>query len=258
MAPTIVFITGANRGLGLGLVKCFIAKPDHASSPFRPFPLGYIVIAAVRDPAHSTAQVLVGIPGDEGSRVIVVKYEAGIEQSAFDAVKEATNQDISHLDIVVANAGIAKLYPLVKDVKRADIVEHIDVNVLSAVSLYQATRDMLQKSTRKPIYAIMGSGAGGLTRQPPVPSAAYGASKSIVNWYGVRINAEDTWLNAFVLDPGWVQTEMGNEAARVWGLEEAPDIPEKSIAGMVEVLSMGTKEQYGGKFVLYSGEVQQW
>lgn len=121
----------------------------------------------------------------------------------------------------------------------------------------------------------MGSGGGGLAyvcsnlgyskwkliisrRQPPVPNAAYGASKSIINWYGVRINAEDEWLNAFVLDPGWVQTDMGNAAAQLWGLEEAPDTYEKSITGMVEVLSTGTKEQYGGKFVRYSGEVQEW
>ncbi|KAJ5964600.1 Short-chain dehydrogenase/reductase SDR [Penicillium vulpinum] len=246
MAPIVVFVTGANRGLGLGLVKGFLAKPGH------------IVIAAVRDPAHSTAQTLTEVSTGEGSRIVVVKYEASVEQSAFDAVKEATGQDISHLDIVVANAGIAKLYPLVKDVKRAEIVEHIDVNVLSAVSLYQATRDLLQKSTGKPIFAIMGSGAGGVARQPPVPSAAYGASKSMINWYGVRINAEDEWLNAFVLDPGWVQTEMGNAAARGWGLEEAPDTLEKSTAGMVEILSTGTKEQYGGKFVLYSGKVQEW
>lgn len=33
-APTIVFVTGANRGLGLGLVKGFIAKPDYVSSSF--------------------------------------------------------------------------------------------------------------------------------------------------------------------------------------------------------------------------------
>ncbi|CAI7660229.1 unnamed protein product [Penicillium glandicola] len=246
MAPIIVFITGANRGLGLGLVKGFIAKPDH------------IVIAAVRDPAHSTAQALAELSTGEGSRVLVVKYEANVEQSAFDAVKEATDQDIRHLDIVVANAGIAKLYPLVKDVKRADIVEHIDVNVLSAVSLYQATRGLLQKSTGKPIYAFMGSGAGAFARQPPVSNAVYGASKSIVNWYAVLINAEDNWLNAFVLDPGWVQTDMGNAVARFWGLEEAPETPENSITGMVEILSTGTKEQYGGKFVRYTGEVQEW
>lgn len=92
----------------------------------------------------------------------MVKYDASIEQSAFDAVKEATDQGVDHLDYVVANAGIAKNYPLVKDVKRADILEHIEVNVLSVVSLYQATRDLLQNSKIKPVYAIMGSGAGAL------------------------------------------------------------------------------------------------
>ncbi|KAJ5170621.1 Short-chain dehydrogenase/reductase SDR [Penicillium coprophilum] len=195
------------------------------------------ITAAVRDQAHSTAQLLVRLPAAESSRVIVVKYEAGIEQSAFDAVKEATNYDISHLDIVVANAGIAKLYPLAKDVKWVDIVEHVDINVLNAVSLYQATHGLLQKSTGNPIYAIMGSGAGGL---------AYVCSTLDTN----------EWLNAFVLDPGWVQTDMGNEAARDWGLKEAPNTLENYITGMIEVLSTGTKEQYGGKFVLYSTQVR--
>lgn len=92
----------------------------------------------------------------------MVKYDASVEQSAFDAVKEATDQGVDHLDYVVANAGIAKGYPLVKDVRRADILEHIEVNVLSVVSLYQATRALLEKSTIKPVFAIMGSGAGAL------------------------------------------------------------------------------------------------
>lgn len=95
-------------------------------------------------------------------------------------------------------------------------------------------------------------------RQPPVPSAAYGASKSILPWYGVRINAEDEWLNAFVLDPGWVQTEMGNASAVGWGFESAPDTIEQSTGGMCEVITKGTKAQYGGKVVLHTGEVQDW
>lgn len=52
-------------------------------------------------------------------------------------------------------------------------------------------------------------------RQSPVPSATYGASKSILPWYGIRINFEDAWLNTFVLDPGWVQTDMGNSGAKL-------------------------------------------
>ncbi|KAJ5881068.1 uncharacterized protein N7473_012121 [Penicillium subrubescens] len=206
MAPTVAFVTGANRGLGIGLVKGFVAKPD------------YIVVAAVRDPAHLTAQELAKLPTGEGSRIFVVKYDASIEQSAFDAVKEAIDQGVDHLDYVVANAAI-------------------EVNVLSVMSLYQATRDLIQKSTIKPVYAFMGSGAGTLGRQPPVPSASYGASKSILPWYG---------------------TEMGNSAAKNWGIESAPITIEKSTDGMVRVITEGTKEQYGGKVVLYTGEVQEW
>jgi norsolorinic acid ketoreductase len=36
-----------------------------------------------------------------------------------------------------------------------------------------------------------------------------------VNWYGVQINVADEWLNVLVLDPGWVQTNLGNAATRL-------------------------------------------
>ena len=84
----------------------------------------------------------------------------------------------------------------------------------------------------------------------------YGSSKSVIAWYGVRINAEDEWLNAFVLDPGWVQTDMGNAAARTFGVAEAPTTAEESVSGLHRVLTTATKEKYGGKVVLYTGEVQ--
>lgn len=93
----------------------------------------------------------------------MVKYEAAVEQDAFDIVKQLQEKHgVDHLDIVVANAGISKSYPLVKDVKRAEIQEHLDINVFAVVSLYQATRDLLQKSPNKPIFAPMGSVAGTL------------------------------------------------------------------------------------------------
>ena len=77
-----------------------------------------------------------------------------------------------------------------------------------------------------------------------------------MNWYGVRINAEDGWLNTFVLDPGFVQTEMGNTAARIFGMGEAPTTVDESVDGMFHVLTTATKEKYGGKVVLHTGEVQ--
>ncbi|KAL6792339.1 NAD(P)-binding protein [Trichoderma sp. SZMC 28013] len=244
MSQTVVLITGGNRGLGLGLVETFLSQPNHT------------VISANRDPNHPTSKALADLPKAEGSSLVVVKYDAVIEQDPFDAVKDLKDKHgIDHLDIVVANAGIAKSYQLVKDVRRADIQEHLDVNAFGVVFLYQATRDLLQKSTKKPVFVTISSGAGSLARQPPIPNAAYGPSKVVVNWYGVKINAENEWLNAFVLEPGFVQTDMGNFAAELFGIGKAPLKLEESVGGLFKVITTATKETHGGKVVLYTGDI---
>ncbi len=91
-----------------------------------------------------------------------------------------------------------------------------------------------------------------------MPNAQYGASKALVQWYGVRINAEDEWLNAFVLDPGFVQTEIGNRAAQIFGMDAPPITVEDSVNGVFQVLTTATKEKFGGKVVLFNGEVQSY
>ncbi|TFB01710.1 hypothetical protein CCMA1212_006257 [Trichoderma ghanense] len=244
MSQTFVLITGGNRGLGLGLVRTFLSQPHHT------------VISANRDPGHLTSKALFDLPKGEGSNLIVVKYDAGVEQDAFDVVKELKEKHgIDTLDIAIANAGIVKSYPLVKDVKRDEIQQHIDVNAYAVVTLYQAARGLLQKSTKKAVFAIVGSGASSLGNQPPVPNAAYGPSKLLLNWYAVRINAEDEWLNAFVLDPGFSQTDMGNEAARFFGIGEAPVKVEDSVGGMFNVITTADKKTHGGRFVSFTGEI---
>ena len=121
------------------------------------------MIAFNRDPEGATSKSLFELPKGADTSLIITKYDAADEQSPFDAVKELQDKHgITHLDIVVPNAGIVKLFPFARDVKREDILEHVQVNVLSVISLFQATRELLQKSTRKPIFAIMGSGAGTL------------------------------------------------------------------------------------------------
>ena len=72
----------------------------------------------------------------------------------------------------------------------------------------------------------------------------------------MRINEEDEWLNTFTLDPGWVQTDMGNASAQHFGIDAAPTTEEDSVNGLFNVLNTGTKEKYGGKVVLYTGAVQ--
>lgn len=94
--------------------------------------------------------------------------------------------------------------------------------------------------------------------QPPIRNAAYGPSKAVVNWLTIRINTEDEWLNAFVLCPGWVQTDLGNEGARGLGFEKAMLGVDESCNGMMDVLTSSSKEKHGGKMVSYDGEILGW
>lgn len=76
-----------------------------------------------------------------------------------------------------------------------------------------------------------------------------------MNWYTVRINSEDDWLNAFVLNPGWVQTDMGDRGARNLGLEKAYITVKESCDGMMSILGESTKEKHGGKMIAWNGDI---
>jgi len=245
MAPTIILISGANRGLGKGLVAAYLSQPNH------------IVIAANRDPSHSTSKSLQDLPKGDGSKLIVVKIDAQSESDPAAAVKQLEGQGINHVDIVIANSGIGKVYPTVGDLKISDLREHTVVNVHAVVLLYQATAPLLRKSAN-PKWMTMGSTAGCIEHQLPVPNAAYGPTKAMVHWLTTRINNEEEKITAFVMHPGWVQTDTGNFSAQCFGLQEAPlSIPE-SIKGMVKVIDAATKESKGGKLVDYEGKDIAW
>ncbi|KAL1869376.1 hypothetical protein Daus18300_005588 [Diaporthe australafricana] len=247
MSKTVVLITGGNRGLGEGLVKRYLALPKHT------------VIAGNRNPAHPTSKALWDLPVAAGSKLIVVKIDATVHQDAFDAVKELEGKHgIGHLDIVIANAGICNAWPSVFDLKLSDLKAHEEANVYGFISLYQASRALLKKSNEGPQLISMGSNAGDLAKQPPIPNSAYGPTKAALNWFTIRINEEDDWLNAWVMNPGWVQTELGNTGARALGLESAYITVDESCNGMVKTIASSSKGTFGGKKVLYTGHIEAW
>lgn len=128
---------------------CSLARPQH------------VVIAAVRDPGHPTAKSLAEITNKgAGSRLIVVKIDSTVEADAKAAVEQLrAHEGIQHLDIIIANAGIAYAWPSVAEVKPEDLLAHFKPNVLGIVYLYQATRQLLLKAA-DPKWVLIGSSAG--------------------------------------------------------------------------------------------------
>ena len=188
MSQTIVLISGANRGIGKGLLERYLLRPDH------------IVIAANRDPSHSTSKALLELPAATNSRLIVVKVDASKDSDALDAAKTLIALGIDHIDIVFANAGVSYIWPKVSDLNIEDLQNHITPNVFGVIWLFQATLPLLSKS-ENPKWATVGSTAGSLHSPPPVSNAAYGTSKAAIHWLTKRIDSEEK-LTAIILTPG--------------------------------------------------------
>lgn len=149
-APTVVLITGANRGLGEGLLKLYLARPNHT------------VIAANRDPNHPTSVALESLPKGKGSTLHVVKLDLKAPDDAAQAAKELMKLGIENVDVLVANAGIVIDW-IGPDTADIDFIrEHMEVNFIANVRVYQAFLPFLKRA-KVGKWATIGSSVAFLT-----------------------------------------------------------------------------------------------
>ncbi|KAL4916598.1 hypothetical protein BDW62DRAFT_218657 [Aspergillus aurantiobrunneus] len=215
MSPKIVLITGANRGLGSGLLELYLVKPNHT------------VIAANRDPKHPTSTELLALPTAEGTTVKVVKLDATSPTDAEDAAQTLkVKERIDHIDILIPNAGIGFAFLKLEDARVDDIRAHFETNVIGNVI--------------------------------PPPNAAYAPTKLVQHWYTRTVAIQEPWLTAFPIDPGFVQTGLGNNAAEILGLEKADVTVEESARGVVGVIDISTRETHSGKLWKWTGQEEPW
>lgn len=97
----------------------------------------------------------------------------------------------------------------------------------------------------------------------PMPNGVYGPSKAAAHWLSAKINSEDAWLNSFAISPGFVQTDMGNAGADMFGMDEATRAAvmitrDQSCDGIINVLASSSKEAHGGKLIDYKGDAVPW
>ncbi|OJI99365.1 hypothetical protein ASPVEDRAFT_123663 [Aspergillus versicolor CBS 583.65] len=244
MSPTIVLITGANRGIGRGLLERYIAKPNHT------------VIAANRDPKHSASTELLALPTAEGTTVKVVKLDVTSETDGENAARELKELGINHVDILIANAAIGYVFPKLEMARLDDIRTHFETNVIGFARTYQAFFPFLQTARdRHPKLVTIGS----ISRNTyPAPNSAYGATKVVQHWYTRSIALQEPWLTAFPIDPGFVQSDLGNFGASFIGLEKAPTTIEDSTRAVVEVIDASTRETHSGRLWKWTGEEEPW
>jgi len=233
-------ITGANRGIGLELVKIVSSHN--------------IVFASARNPAKATELEQLA---SRNSNIHVIKLES---TSVADATAAAHLIDAvaGGLDVVVSNAGIANDWNKVTEVSVESLKEHFNVNAVGPLILFQAMYPLLLKrQTRK--FITMSTIAASLQLQIDVPHTVYGTSKVALNFITRSIDQEHSGQGfiAFPIHPGMVNTDMGQSAAPLFGLEKMALTPEESALAVFKVIDKATSQQ-SGRFLNYDGTDLDW
>ncbi|KAE9989802.1 hypothetical protein EG327_002230 [Venturia inaequalis] len=247
-SQTVYLITGANRGIGNGLVQAYLSRPNT------------IVIATTRDPSSSSSKALATLPTGKNSTIIVLKLDASVESDAKDAIDDlSSTYGITHIDTVIANAGIANYWGPTSTTPLRAFQDHFNVNTLGTIALFQATIPFLDKSDEpRFVYISTTVGSIGGVEKYPLQGVAYGASKAASNYIMRKIHLEHPKLTAIPIHPGWVQTDMGNDGAVANGLEEAPVTLKDSVDGLMGKIDTATREETSGKFLSFDGMHIDW
>lgn len=250
-ANTTWVISGANRGIGLGLVKRLLSRPSTT------------VIATVRnnETASSLTADAKNIPTKPGNQLYIVPldFSAAIPPETIRDAFTATVPSLDHIDVLICNAGFSTPMTTTAETSAEALRACFEVNTIAPLMLFQALWPLLQTSPRAPKFISISSSVGSIGGQEPVPGGAYGPSKASINWLTRSLHIQNEGLIAVALHPGWVQTNMGDFAAKEWNYAPgAPETVENSVTGVLEIVDGATREAASGKFLSYTGQELPW
>ena len=216
-------ITGANRGIGLELVKQLKNR-------------GESVIATCR----STSTEL---------NALSVRVEAGIDITSGESViKLRDSLKDTKIDVLIQNAGIAEFNSL-SNLDPQSIVDQFKVNALSPLCFVQTMLNHLGKSAK---IALISSRMGSIDDNTSGGSYGYRMSKVALCMAGKSLSVDLKSRNIAVgiFHPGLVSTRMTGFTAN--GIQ-----PRDSVKGLVQRIDELTLDNTG-TFWHASGEILPW
>ncbi|EHK49381.1 hypothetical protein TRIATDRAFT_82704 [Trichoderma atroviride IMI 206040] len=252
---TTILITGANRGIGKGLVAVYLAVPNTT------------VVATVRDPSHPTAESLQSLPKATGSSLIVIKLDVSSTESINSGIKSlGSTHDVHGLDVVIANAGIAGMSDPLTLTPVSELQKFINVNAYGPLELFQAVASLLRssKADNKGKFVLISSAGGSLTTMNTIlPLAGYGASKALANFLFKWLALESEDVLIWAQHPGMVASDMGTagfDAAKEIGIDLSAHAisVEESAQAIKQIVDRSTFENIRGKFIGPDGSELPW
>lgn len=226
-----IVVTGANRGIGLEIVRQCAARGDE-------------VFAGARVPEHATK--LLALRDASGGRVHV----AHCDITDDDSVRAFAASVQGAVDAVINNAGMMGAMTSLEALDFDDALRTYDTNALGPLRVTRAFLPHLRRGgTRKVLH--VSTGMASIEDNTSGGAYAYRMSKAALNM-AVRSMANDLRAEGVVtavINPGWVQTDMGGSGA--------PTPVAESVRGILARLDALGPEQ-SGSFLDWKGGTWPW
>ncbi|GAB0096790.1 uncharacterized protein DMENIID0001_123560 [Sergentomyia squamirostris] len=245
-----VLITGCNRGLGLGLVKCFVR--NHLETP-------KFLLATVRN--VDKAEELKSLAREHSNiHILEIDLTNFNEYDTFaKKVEEIVKDD--GLNVLFNSAGFSPKSTRLPATKMTDLLDCFNINSVAPVMLTKALLPLLKRASiansalplgpRKACVVNMSSVLGSIASNDSGGLYAYRMSKAALNMAtkSMSLDLRDDKIMAVCLHPGWVRTDMGGS--------KAPLDVDTSTKGMLKVVSE-LKPDQNGKFLQFDGKEIEW
>jgi NAD(P)-dependent dehydrogenase (short-subunit alcohol dehydrogenase family) len=224
----VMLVTGANRGLGLELVRQYAAE-------------GWRVHATCR--RLDEAGELRGIRGEVAIHQLDVR-----DRAAYPGLAKALESEA--IDLLIANAGVDGPCDSLEALDVPGWLETLEVNTIAPVLLAVALRHQVARSRERKVVGIT-SGLGSIKDNRSGGHLAYRTSKAGLNmaFRTLAVDLRGEGIIVAVVHPGWARTRMGGP--------NASQSAEQAVRQMRTVLS-GLTMAHSGRFFSYRGDPVPW
>ena len=232
----VILVTGANRGLGLALVKAHLSAGDR-------------VLGACRNPRQ--ADELQALAKSHPGELDIIQMDVADDDSVAAGARDVRSR-VGRIDVLVNNAAVGGGNDgSLETLDLAEMLRVLNINVLGAMRVIKSLLDRLRASPRPRVLNIS-SGLGAISTLTSCQSLSYGASKAALN-YVSRSLAFDLKRHGIIVvsvGPGWMRTDMGGP--------DAPLAPETAANGIAALAGTLTMEHTSRWFNWDASEVTQW
>jgi len=227
-----VVVTGANRGIGLELVQQLVARGDEVDAITRKAEVIYEGGVGTPDP-------LTGSTGNVRVYRCDVTDDAAVRTFAAELGGAA-------IDMVINNAGVGGgERQSSANMDFAGALDTFNVDALGPLRISLALLPNLRRGRVKKLVHIT-SGLGSIGDNRSGGFYAYRMAKAALNMMSKNLAVElrGEGIASYVINPGWVQTDMGGPNAAI--------TPAESVRGILQRIDSASLEQ-SGEFLDWKG-----